>query len=128
MLVNQKALNLAGITEETEVEGGTIIKAKGKLTGVLVDAPMRLVEKILPQPTIEDKVKAIKEAEAIGFENGLTSVSVAGMNKDDIFLVYSLQKKGLLSMRVYAMISNTKENMDYFLKAGPIKTDKLNVR
>ena len=128
LLVNQKALNLAGITEETEVEGGTIIKVKGKLTGVLVDAPMRLVEKILPQPTIEDKVKALKEAEAIGFENGLTSVSVAGMNKDDIFLVDSLQKKGLLSMRVYAMISNTKENMDYFLKAGPIKTDKLNVR
>ena len=128
LLVNQKALDLAGITEETKVEGGTIIKVNGKLTGVLVDAPMRLVEKILPQPTIEDKVKALQEAEAIGFENGLTSVSVAGMNKDDIFLVDSLQKKGLLSMRVYAMISNTKENMDYFLKAGPIKTDKLNVR
>jgi hypothetical protein len=26
------------------------------------------------------------------------------------------------------MISNTKENMDYFLEAGPIKTNKLNVR
>jgi len=31
-------------------------------------------------------------------------------------------------MRVYAMISNTPENIDYYLKAGPYKTDKLNVR
>jgi predicted amidohydrolase YtcJ len=31
-------------------------------------------------------------------------------------------------MRVYAMIANSVEDMDYFLKNGPYKTDKLNVR
>lgn len=128
LLVNQKALDMAGITEDTQVEGGTIIKKNGRLTGVLVDAPMRLIENILPQPTLEEKIKALQAAEEISFQNGLTTVSVAGMNKEDIFLVDSLQKKGLLNIRVYAMISNTKENMDYFLKSGPIKTNKLNVR
>ncbi|MEK9613829.1 MAG: amidohydrolase, partial [Flavobacteriaceae bacterium] len=128
LLVNQKALDMAGITEDTQIEGGTIIKKNGQLTGVLVDAPMRLIENILPKPTLEEKIKALQDAEEISFQNGLTTVSVAGMNKEDIFLVDSLQKKGLLNIRIYAMISNTKENMDYFLKSGPFKTNKLNVR
>jgi predicted amidohydrolase YtcJ len=128
LLVNQKALDLAGITVDTEIEGGTIIKENGKLTGVLVDAPMQLVYDVLPEPSVEQKVKALQDAEEISFANGLTTVSVAGMDKEDIFLVDSLQQKGLLTINVYAMISNTKENMEYFLEAGPIKTDKLTVR
>jgi predicted amidohydrolase YtcJ len=128
LLVNQKALDLAGITNDTFVEGGEIVKKNGQLTGVLIDAPMKLVTKILPQPTTDEKIKALQDAEQIGFANGLTTVSVAGVNKEDIFLIDSLQKKGLLSMRVYAMIANSVEDMDYFLKNGPYKTNKLNVR
>jgi predicted amidohydrolase YtcJ len=128
LLVNQKALDLAGITEETEVSGGEIVKENGKLTGVLIDAPMRLVNEILPKPTIEEKTKALQDAEQIAFSNGLTTVSVAGLNKEDIFLIDSLQKVNQLSIRIYAMISNTPENMEYYLNVGPYKTDKLNVR
>ena len=129
LLVNQKALDLAGIDKSTVVAGGTILKdGEGELTGVLVDAPMQLVTNILPQPSTENKIKALKEAQKISFENGLTTVSVAGMDKEDIYLIDSLQKKGELSIRVYAMISNTPKNLDHFLSVGPIKTDKINVR
>ena len=107
LLVNQKALDLAGITVDTKVKGGTIIKEDGKLTGVLVDAPMQLVQNILTKPTVEQKIKALQDAAEIGFANGLTSVSVAGLDKEDVFLIDSLQKKGLLDMRVYAIVSNT---------------------
>ena len=128
LLANQKALDLAGITEDTVIEGGEVIKENGKLTGVLVDAPMRLVKNILPKPTTEDKIKALQDAEEIAFANGLTTVSEAGLDKEDIFLIDSLQKQGLLKMRIYAMVSNTPENLAYYLKTGPYKTDKLNVR
>jgi len=128
MLVNQKALDMAGITEDTAVVGGTIIKEKGRLTGVLVDAPMRLISEVLPAPTVEEKIKALKEAEQIAFSNGLTTVSVAGMDREDITLIDSLQKTGQLTIRVYAMVSNTKENVAHYLSTGPIKTEKLNVR
>ncbi|MDH3322906.1 MAG: amidohydrolase family protein, partial [Flavobacteriaceae bacterium] len=37
MLVNQAALNLAGIDEYTKVTGGEIIKKDGEITGVLID-------------------------------------------------------------------------------------------
>ena len=128
LLVNQKALDLAGIDENTSISGGTIVKEKGKLTGVLIDSPMKLINAILPAPSIADKVQALKEAAEIGFENGLTTVSVAGLSKEDIYLIDSLHDNGELEMRVYAMISNTKENMQHFLSKGPILKSKLTVR
>ena len=128
MLVNQKALDLAGITLDTEVTGGQIVKENGKLTGVLIDAPMQMVTNILPKPSVEDKIKSLQDAEEISFANGLTTVSVAGLGREDIFLIDSLHKTGALTIRVYAMISNSQDNVDYFLKEGPYKTDKLNVR
>ena len=128
LLVNQKALDLAGIDVNTKIKGGSIIKENGKLTGVLVDAPMKLISNILPKPSITEKIKALKDAEKISFENGLTTVSVAGLNKDDIYLIDSLQKSNALSIKVYAMISNSEDNIAHFLSNGPIITDKLTVR
>ena len=128
MLVNQKALDLAGITLDTEVTGGQIVKENGKLTGVLIVTPMQMVTNILPKPSVEDKIKSLQDAEEISFANGLTTVSVAGLDREDIFLIDSLHKTGALTIRVYAMISNSQDNVDYFLKEGPYKTDKLNVR
>ena len=128
LLVNQKALDMAGINKKTKIKGGTIIKNNGTLTGGLVDSPMSLVTSILPKPSLNEKIKALKNAEKIAFENGLTTVSIAGIDKDDIYLIDSLQKTGDLEIRVYAMISNNKDNMEHFLSKGPIRTDKLNVR
>ena len=128
LLVNQKALDLAGIDINTKIKGGSIIKENGKLTGVLVDAPMKLISNILPKPSITEKIKALKDAEKISFENGLTTVSVAGLNKDDIYLIDSLQKSNALSIKIYAMISNSEDNVAHFLSNGPIITDKLTVR
>ena len=119
---------MAGINEKTIIKGGTIIKNNGRLSGVLVDSPISLVTSILPKPSLNEQIKALKDAEKIAFENGLTTVSIAGIDKDEIFLIDSLQKTGELNIRVYAMISNNKNNMDYFLSNGPVRTDKLNVR
>ena len=127
-LVNQKALDLAGITTDSDSQGGQIIKANGTLTGLLIDGPMELISAILPKPTIEEKVKALKAAEAIALANGLTTVDDAGLSKEDVLLIDSLYKKGELKIRMYAMLSNTQENRDYFLANGPIKTDYLTVR
>jgi predicted amidohydrolase YtcJ len=42
-------------------------------------------------------------------------------------MIDSLQVAGDLQMRVYAMISNKPKNLDYYLNAGKVKTDYLNV-
>ncbi len=128
LLVNQKALDLAGIDGDTQVPGGTVVTKNGQPTGVLIDTPMELVEAILPKPTLEEKKQALVAAQEIGFKYGLTTVDDAGLNKEDILLIDSLQQTGALDMRVYAMISNTPDNLDYFLPKGPLVTDRLSVR
>ena len=128
LLVNQKALDLAGIDGDTQVLGGTVVTKNGQPTGVLIDTPMELVEAILPKPTLEEKKQALVAAQEIGFKYGLTTVDDAGLNKEDILLIDSLQQTGVLDMRVYAMISNTPDNLDYFLPKGPLVTDRLSVR
>nr|WP_243834451.1 amidohydrolase [Maribacter caenipelagi] len=131
-LVNQKALDMAGIDWSTKVEGGEIVKkwenGYSGITGVLVDNPMTLIDSIMPLPTLEDKVRALKDAERISLNHGLTTVNDAGLDRSTIELIDSLQQAGELSIRVYAMVSNNKEEVDYFINKGPIKTDRLNVR
>ncbi len=127
-LVNQKALDLAGIDENTQVDGGEIVKVDGKITGILVDNPMGLVDAVMPKPTKETQIQALKDAQEICFSYGLTTVNDAGLSREVIELIQELQDKGELDMRMYAMVSNYPENLDHFLSKGIIKTDHLNVR
>ena len=128
MLCNQAALDLAGINQNTTVEGGEIEKENGQLTGVLIDNPIALVKAVFPKPTRQQQINALLQAQTICTKLGLTTVSDAGLDKQVIELIDSLQKAGKLDMRVYAMISNKKENLDYYLPKGKIKTDRLNVQ
>ncbi|MCL5245242.1 amidohydrolase [Cellulophaga sp. 20_2_10] len=127
-IVNQYALDLANITAETVVGGGDIVQINGKLTGVLIDNPMALIDDVLPKPSIATQVQALKDAEKICVDYGLTTVDDAGLDKQTIEIIDSLQQNGEMDIRIYAMISANKENLDYYLTKGIVKTDGLNVR
>ena len=127
-LVNDFALELAGIDNLSNVEGGEFIKKNGKLTGVLIDNAMRLIDDIIPEPTKEQTVKALLSAQNLAFENGLTTISDAGLTKSQIDLIDELQNDGILKIRIYAMVENEPKTLEYYLNSGPYKTDLLNVR
>lgn len=128
LLVNSKALELAGITAKTKVKGGEILLENGELTGILIDSPMELVNKTFPPITEEVSRDALLEAEKIAVKYGLTTVDDAGLDRNVIELIDTLQQQGKFKLRIYAMVSNTPENMDYYLQNGIYKTDRLNVR
>ncbi len=128
LLVNQKALDMAGIDGTTQVSGGEIVKKEGEITGVLVDSPMKMIAAVMPKPDRNTQIRALKEAEALCFDYGLTTVNDAGLDRITIELIDSLQNAGELKIRVYAMVSNTPDNLDHFLEQGILKTDRLNVR
>ena len=127
-LVNQKALDVAKIDVNTKSKNGTVVIENGKLTGVLIDGPMSLIDKAFGNISNQEKIDALLSAQDICFKHGLTTVDDAGLSKEVILLIDSLQKKNKLKMRVYAMISNSTEDVNYFLEKGHIKTDLLNVR
>ena len=128
ILANQAALDLGNVTVNSKIEGGEVVVENGELTGVLVDNAEMLVMQHWPQPTRNDVTNALLEAQKICFDLGLTTVDDAGLNKEAIELIDSLQKSGDLKMRIYAMVSASEDNLDYFLDKGITKTDYLNVR
>ena len=128
LLANQAAIDLAGVTIDTQASGGEILKKDGKLTGVFIDAPMELIRSTIPKPTIKESAQALKLAAEKCFSLGLTTVNEAGLERHEIKLMDSLQQAKELKMRIYAMASASKENLDYYLKKGIYKTDYMNVR
>ena len=127
-IVNNYALELAGINENTMVRGGLVLLKNNKPTGVLIDAPMSMVDKILPDKTVKEKVNALKEAQEISFSYGLTTVDDAGLSPEIITIIDSLHKSDELKIKIYAMVSVSKENIEFFKNNGKIKTPRLNVR
>ena len=127
-VVNNKALEMAGITADTRVEGGEVRVRDGKPTGLLIDRAMYMVSSLIPAPNLEDKVALLKRAQQDMFAVGLTSVCDAGLPKENVLLLDSLYKVGELDIRVYAMLSPSEENFEYFLPRGPYMTDHLTVR
>lgn len=127
-LVNNKAIEMAMINENTKIEGGQIIREKGNLTGLFIDNAMDLINGIIPEFSREQKVNAYQAAQELCFENGLTTVTEAGLSKENIYLLDSLQKSDLLKIRVYAMIENDRKSIDHFMDSGIHKTAQLNVR
>ena len=128
LLANQAAIDLANVTVDSSEEGGFIIKKDGKLTGIFIDRPMGLISSKIPKASTKEIVQGLKDAENICFNLGLTTIDDAGLSKNVIKIIDSLQQAGELKMRIYAMVSVSDTNIDYFTKNGIIKTDRLNAR
>ncbi len=127
-IANQAALDAAGLTTKTKVQGGKLLKSRGKLTGVLIDHAVDLIDDVIPQPSHAEIAKALIDAEKHLIRAGLTTVDDAGLDLEIIDLIDSLHKTGDLKIRVYAMANPSEENFDRFINSGPYKTDRLHVR
>ncbi|MBN1272189.1 MAG: amidohydrolase [Candidatus Aminicenantes bacterium] len=101
-LANGPALQAAGINRETpSPEGGEIEKDPhtGEPTGILKDAAMELVFKLVPARSVKERKKAVKRASKYALSQGVTSVHDMGMPED--FRAYQeLERIGDLSIRV----------------------------
>jgi len=125
---NSKAMEMAGVTARTKMPGGEVVVENGEPSGILVDTPMRLIRNIIPKADEAFNKRALKDAEAKCFEMGLTTVSDAGLDRSIIETIDGMQQVGELKIRVYAMVTGNTPNLDFFLKNGIVKTDRLTVR
>ena len=127
-VANQKALEIAGVKPGDKIEGGDIEVKNGKLTGILIDNAIGLVSSKIPASSVSQTKEALLEAQQKCFEVGLTTVDDCGVSFRNVMIMDSLQKTGDLKMRIYAMLSDSKNNYDKIFEKGKIKTDHLNVR
>ncbi|MCR5889538.1 amidohydrolase [Hymenobacter sp. J193] len=127
-LVNQKALDLAGITARTPISGGVITKdAAGRLTGLLIDNAVDLVSAKISEPTTAEANILLLEAQQRCLAVGLTSLADAGLDKPNIDQMAALQQQGKLKLRLYTMLNPTKANKDFYFQNGPVFQERLTV-
>lgn len=127
-IVNQKVLEIAKFNLNTKIKGGDLITKNGKLTGVLIDNAVDSVEKLIPQENTNFIKKALLKAQNNCLAMGLTTIDDAGLDKKVVDVIDQLHKTDELKIRIYAMLTPNKENVDHYLKNGKYKTDKLNIR
>ncbi len=127
-IANDCALNMAHVAATTKVEGGSVEMKGSKPSGVLIDNAVELVSNLIPQNTLADYEKWLTQAQINCFESGLTTVTDCGLMYYDISNLDSLQKKGTIKMRVYAMLTDSAVNLDKYLEKGPYKTEYLYVK
>jgi predicted amidohydrolase YtcJ len=103
-LANSTALKLAGVTAQTaDPAGGTIVRdAQGNPTGDLKDAATTLVEKVIPPPTHDQLIRAVKRALEHAASVGVTSVQNMDPEYADIAAYAELLQTGELTTRIYA--------------------------
>jgi predicted amidohydrolase YtcJ len=104
--VNQKAMEIAGITKDTpDPFGGVIHRDEtGTPTGVLINRAMNIVKKHISEDTKEQHrakfLKAVENCLAVG----LTGVHEAGVGPAEISMYKDLIDKDQLPIRLYAML------------------------
>ena len=118
--INSRVLTEFGITNDIVINGGEI------MDGVLIDNACSLVT--LPKSTNQFWRSALLRAQDSLIKYGLTAMTDAGLDKEQIFLLDSLQTEGKLHLTINAMITNTEENLSFFEKNGAIEKPLLRVK
>jgi predicted amidohydrolase YtcJ len=121
--VNQKALQMAGISKDTkDPENGKILRDErtGEPTGVLLNRAQELVGKQVPPPTLDQLKNAIDLAAQECIRNGLTSVHEALVGSIQLQAFRELLAEGRLPLRVYVMLDGSDRVLvAQWLERGP---------
>jgi predicted amidohydrolase YtcJ len=99
-------MRLVGLTRDTQVShGGVIVKdAAGNPTGWLIDSAKGIAERQFPPPTGEQRIEELRLASLDYAAHGITTVRDAFVQEDEVPLYKIAQQRGVLSVRVRAMV------------------------
>ena len=122
--VNSKAIELAGITNDTpNPQGGYIYRDKnGEATGIFTDTAMYPISGMIPPKTEEQVRKSYEECSKELVSYGFTSIMDAGTSPKNIELYKEMIQDGTWKVRVDAEVgvsSMKDDGMQYVLKNEP---------
>ncbi len=142
--INQAAIKLLKLNTDTILEGGEFIMNKtvgtadlinsakspnpGTFTGICIDNAAEIVKNQIPDVPYSIWQPYLKTGLKNCHSQGLTQLVEAGIKVEDINMIQDLQSKKELSMRIYAMLACSEENLSYVSRNGMIFDDMLTVR
>jgi predicted amidohydrolase YtcJ len=111
-LVNSKALEIAGVDKSTpDPPGGNIERdEKGEPTGLLYENAMELIDKHIPEYSIEALKESYRDVVTKFSEWGITTTHNASSHKNGIRAYKQLLDEGTRQLRMRLMMSVNSEN------------------
>jgi len=108
---NSKALQVAGITRDTrDPDHGVIVRdEKGEPTGALKESASRLVGRLVPPASAEDRYAALKRRLEEAASYGLTSAQNASIAAADVAAYERVAAEGGLKVRFYFALPMVKD-------------------
>lgn len=126
-LLNQMALSLAGVQLSTSVPGGVIGIKNGQLTGILTDKAMDMAEQAIPTISDSMAMQYYLAAQANCFAVGLTSIHDCDISESTIQLLKTAQQNLGLRIKIFALLADSAQYYNRWIKSGPLKTANLTV-
>ncbi len=119
MVVNSKALELGGITDQTlNPSGGKIERdANGTATGMLIDNAMASVMTLVQAPSTTQRLDALQKGADVYAAYGWTGLHNMSVEPEDADLIARLEQQGNLPIRVYNAL--TPEGLDGLIARKP---------
>jgi predicted amidohydrolase YtcJ len=128
VLANGEAMKRAGIGDDKMFLPGEVEIREGRMTGILSENASDRMRNCIPPPDPDQLASLLRKAQQNCFGQGLTGVCDAGLEREEVTTIDSLQRIGSLSMKIYAMLSPSEENLSRFIEKGIHKTSRLNIR
>jgi predicted amidohydrolase YtcJ len=135
-IVNRAALAAAGITDQRADPPGGVIQrdASGRATGLLVERPAaELVERVMPPPTLQDRLRWLARVQPDYLAAGVTSVVDPALDSDDLLAYQAASESGALTVRTTGMpLGDGQVDPELraraFIDAGVILSDRTGER
>ena len=124
-LVNSRALQLAGVTAQTQDPlGGKVGRdASGNPSGILEDAAQEPVAKLIPAPTAADNVKSAAAALDALRKQGITTFLDAAAETPSLDAFAAVKREGKLTARAhFALLITPPQGADPTKAAAAVKS------
>jgi hypothetical protein len=107
------------LTGDWQPDGGLIVRAEAKPTGVFVDAASELIDAAVPEPDDVLRAEALRRALSAAASVGLTGVHDMGTSAADLDLYERFADAGQFTLRVVAYADGDAAALDALCRSGP---------
>ena len=107
------------LSGDWQPDGGQILRADGRATGVFIDAATRVVDDIVPPPDAAFRTEALERALEATARVGLTGVHDMGTSLADLGLYHRFADEGRLTLRVVGYADGDAAALEALCREGP---------
>jgi hypothetical protein len=117
-----------GQADPRDIPSGEAIFNGEKFTGIFLEGTADKIKRAIPALSEKETEMLLTVASQKCYKAGLTSVTDAGLDLNDIVRLEKLQQQGKLDIRLNVMLNPDEENFKTFVEKGIHKTPRITVR